>query len=106
MQKYVCEECGKEYECNLSWHSKHTCCRECYRLRKNRLQREKKDKERELRKLTELDYKERLKRVSRPQRRDRLVEVNELARGQHLTYGQLQGIRYLQKYPNITRRAN
>lgn len=103
---YTCEICGKQYEHTPKWKSRNVCCEACYKKRKAIKTKEYyRARMAALKAFTEEDKKnsERQSR-KKEEKKDKIVEINTLARQQHLTYGQLQGLKYLEIHPNITRR--
>ncbi len=92
---YRCEVCGKYYEHSGLGRKPKTCSPECAHERNITRQREYwmiyKDKinsERVQKKIKKKLPKE-----------NSLAEINELAREQNLTYGQMQGVFYCQEHP-------
>lgn len=100
MFKYKCKQCGKIYEPTKEWRSKLVCCPECRRLRKNANSiiywQKHKIKLQEERRLMEI-------RRERMKPKYTIEQLNDMAREQHLTYGQMQGLLYVKDHPLIQR---
>lgn len=86
MYIYTCEVCGKNYIESEKWHSRHTCCEECYKKRKSTEAKKK--------------YRARPKKVSemeRIRRKSKLESVNAQASASNMSYGQYQAMMYLRR---------
>lgn len=98
---YTCKICGKEYHVDRVWRSKITCSKECNKVRCSQISRkywsEVKD-----------GINERPAFIVRYEHRDysknTLAEINDAARSNGMTYGQMQAYLYTLKHPLITRR--
>lgn len=91
----ICEVCGQVYNQTKEWKSNHTCCHACYIIRKNRLNRE-------YSRIRSEEERNKTKKIVR----DKMAEVNEMARARGISYGQMQGIIYCLDHPMINLHTN
>ena len=110
MFKYKCEICGKVYEPNPEWRSKHVCSDECKKIRKKLKGREYWDKVKDevnarKRENTAILIENKPKTRQKKRSADTLADINALAREQGLSYGQMQGLLYAQRNCIIRRRV-
>ena len=108
--KYKCEICGKVYEPNPEWRSKHVCSDECKKIRKKLKGREYWDKVKDevnarKRENTAILIENKPKTRQKKRSADTLADINALAREQGLSYGQMQGLLYAQRNCIIRRRV-
>ncbi len=105
MKKYVCRMCGTVYEDDETdlRKSVRVCSKACYRKYKNIQNREyyyrqaaKKEAER---------AEEEAKKPVRIEPKNTMAEINEMARAEGLTYGQMQGKLFCLEHPLIHRRG-
>lgn len=108
MKKFVCIMCGKVYEDDETDLRKkvRTCSKACYRKHKNIANRAYYYRQAQIRE--QLKEEERQKERKKEEKRKSeysMAEINEMARAEGLTYGQMQGKLYCLKYPLIQRRG-
>lgn len=104
---YICEICGKEYEKTKRWRSVLTCCKECAEKRKSIKSKEYWQKVRDgvnesRRKVVPDGPRIRYKKENHE---NNISEINELARSQQMTYGQMQGYLYCKAHPMVHKRG-
>ena len=87
IQVYVCEVCGRKYIKNKVWSSSHTCCKKCFKIRKNKLESERRKKVN-----SEKQEKKHEKKTTVG-----LEEINKKAIAAGMTYGEYQAMIFLQK---------
>lgn len=104
---YTCKICGKEYHVDRVWRSKITCSKECNKVRRSQISKqywsEVKDGINEARRTGEKPAF-----IVRYEHKDysqnTLAEINDAARANDMTYGQMQAYLYSLKHPLITRK--
>lgn len=108
MKKFVCVTCGKVYEDDETDLRKtvRTCSKACYRKYKNIQQRAYYYRTADKREQEKAEQKEReLEEAKKRKTENTMAEINERARAEGLTYGQMQGKIYCLEHPLIQRRG-
>lgn len=105
MKKFVCVTCGKVYEDDETDLRKkiRTCSKECHRIYRNIQEKTYYYQKAELRKAQKAA--EEAKKPVKIEPKNTMAEINEMARAEGLTYGQMQGKLYCLEHPLIQRRG-